>query len=95
MKIEVSLHIVLLLLLVTIASLHCKKQNDQPIQPVSNSKPCTVKGNVSNEYNQSMFGADLVLQGNGINTSVIATNGDYIFDSLQAGSYTLSVNKDG
>ena len=81
------------LFVATLINTHCKKQNDEPVQPPP--KPGTVKGIVSNEYNQLLPGAVLKIDGNGANTSITVTDGNYIIDSLQPGSYNLSVNKDG
>jgi hypothetical protein len=93
MRKETTLLIFLSLFVATIVNIQCKKQNDQPAQPPA--RPGTVKGTVSNEYNKLLPGAILNIKGNGVNRSITVTNGNYIFDSLQPGSYNFSVKKDG
>ena len=99
MRKELNLLAFFLLFCIAIVTVHCKKGDDQPAlpppPPPPPAKPGVVKGKVSNEYNQLLSGAVLNIQQAGANTSITTTNGNYIFNSLQPGSYTLSVKKDG
>jgi hypothetical protein len=95
MRKELTLFTFLTLLLITMVTVHCTKQDDPSTQPTSPVKSGAVKGKVSNEYNQLLSGAVLSIQGNGTDSSVTATDGNYMFRSLQPGSYHLSIKRGG
>jgi hypothetical protein len=99
LKKQTGLPAFLFLFFVMLGTICCNKEDQPssqpPPSPPPTARPGTVRGKVLNEYNQLLSGAILNISRNGINISASAANGNYIFDSLQTGSYTLSVKKDG
>ncbi|MEP7377319.1 MAG: carboxypeptidase regulatory-like domain-containing protein [Chitinophagaceae bacterium] len=81
------------LLALAAVTFNCSKQ-DRPA-PEHKPRPGVVQGKISNEFNQPLTDVLLTIQGNGANTSIKTIGGNYIFDSLSAGSYNLAVRKDG
>lgn len=95
MRKELPLYTLLSLLLITICTVFCTKQDDQFTQPTTQTRSGAVQGKVSNEYNQLLAGAVLNIQGNGTDSSVRTTDGNYMFPSLKPGSYHLSITREG
>lgn len=90
MRINATLYLFIILLCVTLIGVNCKKETAKvPL------KPGKVQGAVMNEYGQLLSGAALTLQGSGVNSSKQAMDGRYSFDTLQPGSYNLTVRKEG
>jgi hypothetical protein len=72
----------------------CTKKDKTTPEPGPNL-PGVLQGKVLNEFNQVLTGVQLTIQGNGINKSKITNNGQYKFDSLLAGSYNVTVKRNG
>ena len=90
---HISRLIILSLFFLPIFIVSCNK-DDRP-EPPSALKVGAIQGKVSNEYNQLLIGAVVTLTGNGVNNSKQSTTGNFRFDSLSPGPYSLSVKKDG
>ncbi|WEK34527.1 MAG: carboxypeptidase regulatory-like domain-containing protein [Candidatus Pseudobacter hemicellulosilyticus] len=71
----------------------CNKDDDNP--GAGQPNPAVIQGSVYDEYNKVLTGAQLILEGNGLKKTVIASNGIYKFDSLQGGTYNISVRRSG
>src|SRR5688572_7996917 len=80
----------IILLLMTMVTVTCKKDEKPAVKP----NPGTLEGSVSNEYNQFLTGAVVTVKGSSINTSIEISGGKYAI-KLEPGEYILSVKNDG
>lgn len=68
---------------------------DKPTPEPKPVLPGAVQGKVLSEFNQVLTGVQLTLQGNGIKKTSVTSTGLYTVDSLQAGSYNVTVKRNG
>jgi hypothetical protein len=90
-------YIFLCLFLTTALAVSCDKKDvgTPDPKPEQQAKPAVIQGSVQDEHNKVLTSVQLTLDGNGINKSKLANNGAYKFDSLQPGSYNISVKRNG